>query len=162
MSHVELWTDGSGTAEGPCGWAYVLRWIPDHGEPVEREGSGHLLEGTNNVAELTAVIEGLRRLERRCRVVIYTDSRYVMGPFTEGWLASWRSRGWRNAQKKPVANRELIEALEAEVLKHQVEWRHVHGHTGVEHNERCDRLAGEQRREAIAAVALFDPEAVAA
>lgn len=164
--YCELWTDGSGTSSGPCGWAYVLRWIPTRGEVVEREGCGQLLEGTNNRAEMTAVLEGLRRLERRASVVIHTDSEYVMKAFTNGWIASWRSRDWRHERKrngsKDVPNRDLWELLEAEVAKHQVEWVHVRGHTGIELNERCDKLAGEQRRLAIAAVQLFDAEPVAA
>lgn len=160
MSHVELWTDGSGTSSGPAGWAYVIRFIVGGVCTAERECSGPMIEGTNNRAEMTAVLEGLRRLTRRCDVVIHTDSEYVMKAFTDDWLSSWRSRGWRNSQKKPVVNRDLWELLEAEVRKHNVQWKHVRGHTGVELNERCDELAGEARRQAIAAVQLFDAEQV--
>lgn len=162
MSQLEIWTDGSGTASGPCGWAAILRWVPDDGEVVEREHCGQIAEGTNNVAEMTAVLEGLRALTRPCKVTVVTDSEYVMRAFTDAWLGRWRANGWKTSAKKPVANQELWLELEAEVAKHQVEWRHVRGHTGHKLNERCDELAGEQRRLAIEAVSLFDPERVAA
>jgi ribonuclease HI len=121
----------------------VLRWIPTRGEVVEREGCGQLLEGTNNRAEMTAVLEGLRRLERRASVVIHTDSEYVMKAFTNGWIASWRSRDWRHERKRngSVPNRDLWELLEAEVAKHQVEWARARPH-----RDRAERALRQARR----------------
>ena len=91
--------------------------------------------------ELTAVIEGLRALPGRRRVAVYSDSAYVVNCFRDRWWVRWRENGWRNAQKKPVENRDLWEALLAEVDRHDVVWHKVAGHAGDPLNERADRLA---------------------
>ena len=100
---------------------------------------------TNNRMELLAVLGGLRALNRPCRVLVRTDSRYVMNAFTKGWLAKWQGNGWRRADKEPVKNRELWEELAAEVARHDVEWMWVRGHAGIGENERVDALAGVAR-----------------
>jgi ribonuclease HI len=100
---------------------------------------------TNNRMELTAVLEGLRALTRPCRVLAHVDSRYVIDAFARGWIAGWQRNGWRTAGKQPVKNRDLWEALGAEVARHEVRWVKVKGHDGVALNERVDRLACEQR-----------------
>jgi ribonuclease HI len=155
---VELWTDGSGTSEGPGGWAFLLRHRDRDGKIFDLLNGGQLQEATNNRAELTAAIEGLRALKRRCAVTIVTDSEYVMKPFTEGWLAKWRAKGWRTSRGDVVANQDLLLELEAEVSKHQVSWRHVRGHAGVEENELVDQVAGMMRRWAIAAADAAAPQ----
>lgn len=155
---IELWTDGSGTTEGPIGWAYVIRHVGADGKISDLLNGGKALTGTNNVAELTAVLEGLRALKRSCTLTVVTDSEYVMKGFTEGRVAKWRRNGWRTSAGKPVANRELWLELESEVAKHRVSWCHVRGHQGHELNELCDMVAGMMRREAIAAApAVTDP-----
>ena len=78
-------------------------------------------------------------------VQVHLDSSYVMHGFTKGWIASWRSNGWRNSAKEPVKNRELWEQLLAQADRHEVEWVLVKGHDGVERNERVDALAVAQR-----------------
>lgn len=136
---LELWTDGSARATGgPGGWAFVLRAISDAGEVVaEREESGSITHATNNRAELTAVLRGLRALtRRRCHVVIVTDSEYVMCGFTEGRLDRWLGNGWRTREGEPVQNRDLWEQLLQEVVRHDVTWRHVKGHTFT--SKTCD------------------------
>jgi ribonuclease HI len=90
--------------------------------------------------ELTAVIEALSTLKRRCDVVIYTDSEYVRKGITE-WMANWKRRGWKTADGKPVKNVELWQKLDAAAAAHQVEWRWVKGHAGDPGNERADALA---------------------
>jgi ribonuclease HI len=95
---------------------------------------------TNNRMELQAVIEGLRVLKRPCDVTIYTDSLYVMKGMME-WLGDWKRRGWLTANKKPVKNADLWQALDVQVSRHQVSWRWVKGHTGDPGNERADALA---------------------
>ena len=90
--------------------------------------------------ELTGAIAGLEALKRPCRVQLTTDSEYVKKGMTE-WIDGWVKRGWKNAQKKPVANRDLWERLLALTKNHQVEWHWVRGHDGHEENERCDALA---------------------
>jgi len=72
-SWVELFTDGSCIGNpGPGGWAYLLRY-----NKHEKEGAGSVPETTNNRMELLAVVEGLKALNQKCRVTIYTDSQWV-------------------------------------------------------------------------------------
>jgi ribonuclease HI len=138
---VECWTDGACSGNpGPGGWAALLR----SGER-EKEVSGGERLTTNNRMEMLAVLGGLRACKRRCRVVVHTDSRYVMDAFTKGWLVKWQANGWRRADKEPVKNRELWEDLLAEVARHDVRWQWVRGHAGSVDNERVDALAVAQR-----------------
>ena len=133
---VVIYTDGACSGNpGPGGWGVWLRY----GEH-ERELFGSEAQTTNNRMELMAVIEGLRALKRTCVVTIHTDSQYVMKGMTE-WLVNWKRRGWMTAEKKPVKNAELWQALDEQVQRHQVSWRWVRGHTGDEGNERADQLA---------------------
>jgi ribonuclease HI len=90
--------------------------------------------------ELTAVIQALNTLKRRCQVIVYTDSEYVRKGITE-WITGWKRRGWKTADNKPVKNAELWQALEQAANAHQVEWRWVKGHSGDPGNERADGLA---------------------
>jgi ribonuclease HI len=90
--------------------------------------------------ELTAPIEALASLTRRCTVTIYTDSQYVRNGITT-WIHGWKARGWKTADKKPVKNVELWQRLDTLNAAHQVEWRWVRGHTGDPGNERADQLA---------------------
>jgi len=95
---------------------------------------------TNNRMELTAAIEALRALRRRCRVDIYTDSQYVRMGITE-WLTNWKRKGWKNASRKPVKNQDLWRALDEEATRHEIHWHWVKGHSGHPENERADALA---------------------
>ena len=136
MSRVEIYTDGACRGNpGPGGWGVLLR----SGEH-ERELWGGEALTTNNRMELTAAIEGLRRLKRPCIVDLYTDSQYVRLGITE-WLANWKRKGWRNASKKPVKNQDLWRALDAETARHEIRWHWVKGHSGHPENERADELA---------------------
>ena len=90
--------------------------------------------------ELIAAIEGLEALTRPCHVRLTTDSEYLKKGMTE-WIKDWVRRGWKTAQKKPVANRDLWERLLSLTQTHQVDWHWVRGHDGHEENERCDVLA---------------------
>ena len=135
-SLVEIFTDGACSGNpGPGGWGTILRF-GGH----EKELSGYDPETTNNRMELTGAIAGLEALTRPCRVRLTTDSEYVKKGMTE-WLAGWVRRGWMNAQKKPVANRDLWERLLELSEKHHIEWHWVRGHDGHAENERCDSLA---------------------
>lgn len=138
MSPVELWTDGACRGNpGPGGWGAKLI---AKGREKELKGAEALT--TNNRMELTAAIRGLEALTRPCTVRLYTDSQYVMKGVTE-WLADWKRRDWRTADRKPVKNVDLWQQLDALVAKHDVDWRWVRGHSGVERNEQADRLANE-------------------
>jgi ribonuclease HI len=90
--------------------------------------------------ELMAVIESLAALKRRSRVVLHTDSQYVMKGMTE-WIEGWKARGWRTASKEPVKNVDLWKRLDAAVAGHEVRWVWVRGHSGHDGNERADALA---------------------
>ena len=91
--------------------------------------------------EIRGALEGLRSLHRPRRVGVYSDSAYVVNCFRDKWYERWLRNGWKNAQKKPVENRDLWEALIAEVERHQVTWHKVAGHSGDPLNDRADRLA---------------------
>lgn len=139
MKHVVLYTDGACSGNpGPGGWAALLR----HGRR-ERVLTGAEPLTTNNRMELTAALEGLRALREACEVDVYTDSAYLARAFNDGWLATWQRNGWKNAQKKPVENRDLWEALLAEAARHTVRWHKVKGHADDADNNRVDGLAVE-------------------
>lgn len=137
-SDVIIHTDGACSGNpGPGGWGAVLSW-----QGRERELSGGEAETTNNRMELMAVIRALEALKRSCRVLVVTDSQYVMRGITE-WMDAWKARGWKTAARKPVKNRELWERLDRQVRRHEVKWRWVRGHAGNDGNERADGLARE-------------------
>ncbi|HSI50998.1 MAG TPA: ribonuclease HI [Ideonella sp.] len=136
MSDVTIYTDGACKGNpGPGGWGAWLR----AGEHEKELWGGEKLT-TNNRMELTAVIQALSTLKRRCTVAIYTDSEYVRNGIMT-WIHGWKKRGWRTADGKPVKNVELWQALEAQVLQHDVTWHWVKGHAGDPGNERADALA---------------------
>ena len=99
-------------------------------------------ETTNNRMELTAAIEALNALKSRSRVVLHTDSKYVMDGIND-WMPNWKQRGWKTAAKKPVKNQDLWQALDAAVGRHEIEWRWVRGHDGNAGNEAADALANQ-------------------
>jgi ribonuclease HI len=134
---VVVYTDGACLGNpGPGGWAAV---IIDGGE--EREVSGAEPSTTNQRMELRAALEGLRAVMSGRGVDLYSDSAYLVNCFRDGWYVRWRQNGWKNAQGKAVGNRDLWEALLAEVERRDVRWFKVAGHAGVPLNERADRLA---------------------
>ena len=138
---VEVFTDGSADDKGRGGWAALLRYGRH-----EKLISGAEKNPTNTRMELTAALMALRALKRPCEVHLYTDSEYLKKAFTEGWLERWQKNGWRTAAKTPVKNKDLWEALLAEVARHDVRWHWLRGHAGHPENERVDREAQRQRR----------------
>ncbi|MEJ2201878.1 MAG: ribonuclease HI [Desulfuromonadaceae bacterium] len=135
---VEIFSDGACSGNpGPGGWGTILRYGSQ-----TKELSGFAAETTNNRMELIGAIEGLAALKRPCLVHLTTDSQYVKKGITE-WIHSWIKKGWKNSQKKDVANRDLWERLWELTRVHQVEWHWVQGHAGHPENERCDELARE-------------------
>jgi ribonuclease HI len=136
LNRVEIYTDGACRGNpGVGGWGAVLRYRGRERELFGGEGGT-----TNNRMELTAAIRGLEVLQRRCKVSVYTDSQYVREGITS-WLADWKRRGWKTADRKPVKNRDLWERLDALAARHDVEWHWVRGHAGHPENERADALA---------------------
>lgn len=137
---VEVHTDGACSGNpGPGGWAAILRW--EGGARRELAGGEPLT--TNNRMEMLAAIGALEALEGKERVRLYTDSQYLRLGITE-WLRSWKARGWRTADNKPVKNQDLWERLDRARGPHQVEWRWLKGHAGDPLNERADELARGQ------------------
>ena len=133
---IEIYTDGACRGNpGPGGWG-VLLIAGKHRKTLH----GGAPDTTNNRMELTAAIEGLNALKKDSRVVLHTDSRYVMDGINE-WLPNWKKRGWKTAAKKPVKNRDLWQALDAAAGRHVVDWRWVKGHDGNPGNETADELA---------------------
>ncbi|MDQ3075053.1 MAG: ribonuclease HI [Pseudomonadota bacterium] len=133
---VEIFTDGACKGNpGPGGWGALIRM-----GARERELSGGENPSTNNRMELTAAIEALNALTKPCRVTVTTDSNYVRDGIMK-WIHGWQRNGWRTADRKPVKNAELWQALLAASTVHQVEWRWVKGHSGHAENDRVDELA---------------------
>ncbi|WP_319530940.1 ribonuclease HI [uncultured Cohaesibacter sp.] len=136
MDHVTIYTDGACSGNpGPGGWGALLT-MGEH----EKELCGGEAETTNNRMELTAAIEAFNALKRPCEVDLWTDSQYVKGGIT-GWIYGWKKNGWKTANKKPVKNAELWQALDEALKRHKVNWHWVKGHAGHEGNERADELA---------------------
>ena len=135
---VEIFCDGACSGNpGPGGYGAILRYGGS-----SKELNGGARETTNNRMEMTAAIEALRQLTRPCRVIITTDSQYLVKGMTE-WIAGWQRKGWRNSKKEPVLNKDLWELLLALTKPHSVQWQWVRGHAGHVENERCDQLARE-------------------
>jgi ribonuclease HI len=134
--HVIVYTDGACKGNpGPGGWGALLRSGAN-----EKELFGGERQTTNNRMELTAVIEALASLKRTCDVTLHTDSEYVRKGITE-WIHTWKQRGWKTADRKPVKNADLWARLDALRSLHHVDWRWVKGHAGDPGNERADALA---------------------
>ena len=135
---IEIFTDGACKGNpGPGGWGALLRV-----GAKEKELFGGEPLTTNNRMELTAVIRALEALNRRCKVRLHTDSQYVQKGISE-WIAGWKKRGWKTADKKPVKNVDLWLELDKLAAQHDIEWLWVRGHTGHEGNERADQLANQ-------------------
>lgn len=133
---VEIFTDGACKGNpGPGGWGALLRYAGK-----EKEICGGEPVTTNNRMELLAVIRALESLTRPCLVKLHTDSQYVQKGISE-WIHSWKQRGWRTADKKPVKNADLWQELDQLAARHQIEWLWVKGHAGHDGNERADALA---------------------
>lgn len=136
---VHIFADGACSGNpGPGGWGAVLK-CPELN--MEKRLSGGEAATTNNRMELTAVIQGLSVLRRPCRVVVTTDSRYVVDAFQKGWLVNWQRNGWRTASKQPVKNEDLWRRLMEAMRPHKVRWEWIRGHADHPENELADGLA---------------------
>lgn len=121
---------------GPGGWGSILMMGENR-----KEISGGKKDTTNNVMELTAVIEALKLLKRPCKVDLYSDSAYVVNAFLQNWILGWIKNGWKNSSKEEVKNKELWQELFSLTKIHDVTFHKVKGHADNEYNNRCDELA---------------------
>ena len=139
MEKVTIYTDGACSGNpGPGGWAAVLIYNENR-----KEISGAKKETTNNIMELTAVIEALKLLKYPCEVDLYSDSAYVVNGFNQGWIYNWKKNNWKTSSKEPVKNKEIWEELYNLSKIHKVNFIKVKGHSTNELNNRCDELARE-------------------
>ena len=133
---VEIFTDGACSGNpGPGGWGAILRY-----GGVEKELNGGEPATTNNRMELMAAIMAIEAVKRPCEIHLHTDSEYLRQGITT-WIHSWKARGWKTADKKPVKNVDLWQRLERAIETHDVHWHWVKGHSGHVENERADELA---------------------
>ena len=134
---VIIYTDGACSGNpGPGGWGVILMY-----KDARKEISGGMKNTTNNIMEITAVIEALKCLKVESNVQVYSDSAYTVNAFKQGWIYNWMKNGWKTANKEPVKNKELWEELYALTKKHEVEFIKVKGHADNEFNNRCDEMA---------------------
>ena len=137
LKTVEMFTDGASSGNpGPGGYGVVLK----HNN-IRKELSAGFRKTTNNRMELMAVIEGLSALKSKCKVIIHSDSKYIVDAFQQGWIFKWAESGWRRDKRHKVENPDLWKKLFALVKEHEVEFNWVKGHNGHLENERCDILA---------------------
>ncbi len=145
MKKVTIYTDGACSGNpGPGGWGAVL--ICDG---VQKEISGAQKDTTNNIMEITAVLEALKLLKFECEVEVYSDSAYVVNAFQQKWLENWQKNHWKTSSKEPVKNRELWEELYDLTQKHNTTFIKVKGHSDNELNNRCDYLATSAIKELL-------------
>ncbi len=138
MKQIEIFTDGACKGNpGPGGWGALLRY-----QGTEKSLKGAEANTTNNRMELMAAICALQAVREPCEITLTTDSQYVRKGVTE-WMAGWKRNGWRTADKKPVKNQDLWQALDAAAAVHQMHWRWVKGHAGHRENEIADQLANQ-------------------
>ena len=136
--YIHMYTDGACRGNpGPGGWGALLIY-----ENYKKEIKGGSLLTTNNIMELTAVIEALSMLKFSSQVIITTDSNYVKNGITK-WIHNWKAKGWKTASKKPVKNKDLWIKLDQLAANHTIDWKWVKGHSGHQENERADLLANE-------------------
>ena len=134
---IVIYTDGGCSGNpGPGGWGSILMMGKNR-----KEISGGSANTTNNIMELTAVIEALKMLKRPCKVNIYSDSAYVVNAFVQKWIYGWMKKGWKTAGNEPVKNKELWQELYELTKIHDVTFNKVKGHADNEFNNRCDELA---------------------
>jgi len=139
MDKVVIYTDGACSGNpGPGGWGSILMY-----KDIKKEISGGQPDTTNNIMELTAVIEGLKLLKHECEVEIYSDSAYVVNAFNNKWIYGWMKNNWKTSSKEPVKNKELWEELFSLTKIHIIKFIKVKGHSDNEFNNRCDELARE-------------------
>lgn len=142
MKKIILYTDGACSGNpGPGGWGCILFYTDSTGTEHKLELSGSESDTTNNRMELTAVIEGIKKLKSPCDISIYSDSQYVCNAINKGWLFGWQKKGWVNSAKEPVKNIDLWKLYISVAQPHSIKFINVKGHSDNVYNNRCDELA---------------------
>ncbi len=145
MKEVHIYTDGACSGNpGPGGWGAILIY-----GDAEKELSGFVSNTTNQRMELMAAIKGLEALKYQCKILLCSDSAYLINGFNKGWIYRWVKNGWLTSSKTPVENRDLWEKLFQLSKVHHIKWIKVKGHSDNEFNNRCDELARNAIRNAI-------------
>lgn len=135
-SMIHIWSDGACSGNpGPGGWGTIIQQNGRY-----EEISGFASNTTNNIMEMTAALEGIRRTPAGSRLKVTSDSRYLVQGMTE-WIHGWKRRNWKKADGAPVLNKSLWMALDREAQLREIQWCWVKGHDGHPQNERCDELA---------------------
>ena len=141
MKYV-IYTDGACSGNpGPGGWGAIIL----SEEKNETNISGKEKSTTNNRMELMAPIMALRKIKEASKIIIYTDSIYLKNGITT-WIKNWEKNGWKNANKKPVKNKDLWLTLNELSKEHVINWKWVKAHAGNKYNEIADKLATEAIR----------------
>ena len=145
MEEITIYTDGACSGNpGPGGWGSILMM-----GDVRKEISGGSENTTNNIMELSAVIEALKLLKRPCKVNVFSDSAYVVNAFNQKWIYGWMKKNWRTAGGDPVKNKELWQELYSLTKVHDVTFNKVKGHADNEFNNRCDEMAVAESKKFI-------------
>ncbi len=145
MEEITIYTDGACSGNpGPGGWGAILMM-----GNVRKEISGGSENTTNNIMELSAVIEALKLLKRPCKVNVFSDSAYVVNAFNQKWIYGWMKKNWRTAGGDPVKNKELWQELYSLTKVHDVTFNKVKGHADNEFNNRCDEMAVAESKKFI-------------
>ena len=137
MEKVIIYTDGACSGNpGPGGWGSILMYKEN-----TKEISGGEKNTTNNIMELTAVIQGLKMLKFHCEVELYSDSAYVVNAFEQKWIYGWIKKNWKTASGDKVKNKELWQELYSLSQIHTIKFIKVKGHADNEYNNLCDKTA---------------------
>ena len=140
MKTVMIFTDGACSGNpGPGGWCAILRY-----NQKEKILSGGEENTTNNRMELSAVLYALSALKESCKVILTSDSKYVIDSITKGWVYSWQKKGWKKSDGKPALNVDLWEPLLEQLKRHEVTFNWIKGHAGHAENEMCDKIAVQE------------------
>ena len=133
----KIYTDGACSGNpGKGGWAAIIL----DNDLNQSNISGSETNTTNNRMELLAPIMALKKIKKKSRITIFTDSKYVKDGITD-WIKKWKLNNWKSSKKKPVKNKDLWMKLENSCLKHEVTWKWVKAHAGNKYNNLADLLA---------------------
>ena len=132
-TYINIWTDGACSGNpGPGGWGALIKY-PD----LTQKLSGYEANTTNNRMEMLAVINALKSIDLKLRIIVYTDSKYVKDGITS-WIHKWKINNWKNSQKKDVKNKDLWQQLDILTKNLDIDWKWVKGHSGnIENDIAC-------------------------